>query len=287
MSSQSENEPHEFTAGDARRVVRIPGPADDKYRRGVLGVQTGSSAYPGAAVLGVEAAVRTGVGMVRYLGDSAPTSLVLQRRPEVVTAPGRVQAWLLGSGMNTEERSGEVARRLDAAIAEQVPRVLDAGALDLAAHADRATIITPHAGELSSLWGDAGESVERSAIEADPTSWARRSAEHFGVTVLVKGVRTIVASPGGACMSVTASSSWAATAGSGDVLGGILGALLATNAEHIDSYDGDGLASIAAAAAFLHQAAAARASAGGPISALDIAEALPGTISELVRAELR
>lgn len=244
-------------------------------------MRTGSSAYPGAAVLGVEAAVRAGIGMVRYLGEPQPTALVLQRRPEVVTAPGRVQAWLLGSGMNANERSEELSAQFEAAIAEDVPRVLDAGALDLAERAGRATIITPHAGELCTLWSAAGERVERASIEADPVSWARRSAERFGVTVLLKGVRTIIASPDGSCVGVTAASSWAATAGSGDVLGGILGALLATNAERIDSDDPGELAQVAGAAAFLHQAASSRASGGGPIAALDIAEALPRTIAEL------
>ncbi len=87
-----------WTLQDAARVLRRPTAADDKYSRGVLGVRTGSDAYPGAAVLGVEAAWRTGLGMVRYLGPAVPTSLVLQRRPETVTVDGRVQAWLIGSG---------------------------------------------------------------------------------------------------------------------------------------------------------------------------------------------
>ena len=87
-----------WTVQDAARVLRRPTAPDDKYSRGVLGIRTGSDQYPGAAVLGVEAAWRTGLGMVRYLGPSVPTSLVLQRRPETVTADGRVQAWLIGSG---------------------------------------------------------------------------------------------------------------------------------------------------------------------------------------------
>ncbi|MEO7147006.1 MAG: NAD(P)H-hydrate dehydratase, partial [Terrimesophilobacter sp.] len=80
-------------------MLAAPREDDDKYSRGVLGIMTGSSEFPGAAVVGVDAALHTGVGMVRYLGPEVPTNLVLTRRPEAVTADGKVQAWLLGSGM--------------------------------------------------------------------------------------------------------------------------------------------------------------------------------------------
>src|SRR6476620_7023894 len=90
---------------DTARALRKPTAADDKYSRGVLGIRTGSEAYPGAAVLGVEAAWRTGLGMVRYLGPDRPTGLVLARRPETVTADGRVQAWVIGSGTDASART--------------------------------------------------------------------------------------------------------------------------------------------------------------------------------------
>src|SRR6185312_9288269 len=89
-----------FGPGQAARWIAVPGPGDDKYARGVVGFVTGSAPYPGAAVLGVEAAARTGVGMIRYLGPGRATRLVLQRRPEAVTVDGRVQAWVLGSGQD-------------------------------------------------------------------------------------------------------------------------------------------------------------------------------------------
>jgi hydroxyethylthiazole kinase-like uncharacterized protein yjeF len=275
----------EWTAADARSIVRVPRPGDDKYRRGVLGVQTGSNAYPGAAVLGVDAAARTGLGMIRYLGPETPTRLVLARRPEVVTASGRVQAWLLGSGMDAAQRSADETALLRDALAQDVPRVIDAGALDLVQEAGADTIITPHAGELAALWGRVGVTVERSEISDDPVQWAQSTATRFGVTVLLKGARTIVAGPSTSAYSVTASSSWAATAGSGDVLGGILGALLATNAEFL-AEEGVGILSrVAATAAFVHQAAGARASGGGPITALDIADSVGATIADLLTAE--
>ncbi|WP_374945722.1 NAD(P)H-hydrate dehydratase [Agreia sp.] len=273
----------EWTAADARSIVRVPRASDDKYRRGVLGVQTGSNAYPGAAVLGVDAAARTGVGMIRYLGPDTPTRLVLHRRPEVVTAAGRVQAWLLGSGIDAGQRSDAETASLRDALGQGVPCAIDAGALDLVLEAGRDTIITPHAGELASLWARAGVAVERATISDDPVRWARTTANRFGVTVLLKGARTIVAAPSAASVSVTATSSWAATAGSGDVLGGILGALLATNAEFLADGGPDILPRVAATAAYLHQAAGARASGGGPITALDIAESLGDTIADLLR----
>lgn len=272
----------EWTAAEARSIVRVPQPGDDKYTRGVLGVQTGSNTYPGAAVLGVDAAARTGLGMIRYLGPETPTAMVLRRRPEVVTAAGRVQAWLLGSGMDAAQRSDAETALLRDALGQDVPRVLDAGALDLVQEAGTDTIITPHAGELAALWGRIGVTVARAEIAGDPVHWAEATVRRFGVTVLLKGARTIVAGPSSPSISVTASSSWAATAGSGDVLGGILGALLATNAAFLDD-DGVGILSrVAATAAYLHQAAGERASGGGPITALDIAESLGATIAELL-----
>jgi len=147
--------PRLFSPDDAARLIAVPGETDDKYRRGVLGVVTGSVEYPGAAVLGVEAALRTGVGMVRYLGPPRATDLVLQRRPEAVTEPGRVQAWLLGSGMPVARTGSELEpaarERLHHALDSGRPLVLDAGALDLAAATDAPAVIVPHAGELARL----------------------------------------------------------------------------------------------------------------------------------------
>lgn len=270
-----------WSAEDAREWIAVPGADDDKYSRGVLGVITGSSRYPGAAVLGVEAAVRTGVGMVRYLGAAKATRLVMQRRPEIVTADGRVQAWLAGSGMDAASRSSRETARIRSALAEGVPAVLDAGALDLVAQASGALVITPHFRELSVALGAAGTDVDASAIAATPAKWAVRAAEALGVTVLLKGHTTYVVSPGGRRISSGTGPAWLATAGSGDVLGGILGALVATHADAI-ARDPETLAALAATAATLHGLAADRASAGGPIAALDIAEALPATIAALL-----
>ena len=276
--------PLDWTQADTLGYVRFPEPGDDKYSRGVLGVLTGSEEFPGAAVLGVEGAARTGAGLIRYFGPRTPTLLVLQRRPEVVTRPGRVQAWLIGSGVPPRaERSDSSTAELRSALAEGVPSVLDAGGLDLLADATGPIVITPHAGELAGLFNAGGQPrVTRNEIAADPPVWAVRAAERFGVTVLLKGHTTITASPGGELLRVTAASSWAATAGSGDVLGGVLGALLAGFSDEVQA-GSMSLARLAAAAAHLHQSAAQAASSGGPVTALDIAEALPGIIGGLRR----
>ena len=271
----------EWEAAQARDWIAVPQATDDKYSRGVLGVRTGSTEYPGAAVLGVEAASRTGVGMLRYLGPRRVGALVLQRRPEVVTADGRVQAWLLGSGMDAGSRSAETTKQLQKALRQGVPTLLDAGALDLTGAGTGARVITPHYRELAALLGRSEESVTGAEIAAEPGQWAVRAAGLLGVTVLLKGSTTHIASPSGIRLTVSGAPAWLATAGSGDVLAGILGALLATNAARIDA-DADALAALAATAAFVHGAAAHRASGGGPILALDIAEAVPATIAALL-----
>jgi hydroxyethylthiazole kinase-like uncharacterized protein yjeF len=273
-----------WSAAAAREWIAVPAEDSDKYRRGVLGVITGSARYPGAAVLGVEAAVRTGLGMVRYIGDQRAADFVLHRRPEVVTASGRVQAWLLGSGMDAESRGDEATSRLRDALAQAVPAVVDAGALDLIADAVGPVIVTPHYRELARVMKSQGVDCSVDEIAARPARWARQAARILNVTVLLKGHATQVASPEGEQIVVQLAPTWLATAGSGDVLAGILGALVATHAESIDA-DGHGaLVRLGASAAAIHGLAAERASAGGPIAALDVAEAVPATIAALLAA---
>lgn len=259
----------------------MPEAGADKYSRGVLGVITGSNDYPGAAVLGVEGALRTGVGMVRYLGPEVPTSLVLQRRPEAVTADGRVQAWLIGSGMDASKRAPEVLAQLKHALGQGVPVVLDAGALDLIGASSGPVVITPHFGELAKLMSTPDRSVTRTEIAADPPRWARRAAEQTGATVFLKGNVTHIARPSGEVLPVQAGPPWVATAGAGDVLGGVLGALVAT---HFDQVMGDesALLALAATAALVHAGAGMRASHGGPVLALEIAEHVQATIADLL-----
>ncbi|HYQ77096.1 bifunctional ADP-dependent NAD(P)H-hydrate dehydratase/NAD(P)H-hydrate epimerase [Cellulomonas sp.] len=270
---------------DVAALWPVPGPADQKYSRGVLGVVAGTPAYPGAAVLTVSAAALAGVGMVRYVGPSAVARSVLAARPEVVAGDGRVQAWLLGPGVDPGH--GKQARRLTdalhAALAAGLPAVLDAGALALAPRELAPwCVLTPHAGELATLLGRLGEDVARAAVEAEPLRWARRAHELTGATVLLKGSTTVVVGAGGAVYAQADAPGWLATAGSGDVLAGVLGALLAGRAA--DVLDDPPLAAaLAAAAALVHGRAAEVAVPGGPVTALAVAHALPATVAGLLR----
>ena len=270
----------------ARAAIAVPQADSDKYSRGVLGVVTGSDRFPGAAVLGVEAAARTGVGMIRYLGPDWPAGLVLQRRPEIVTADGRVQAWLFGSGTSPGRDDAERTQLLGR-LGQGVPAVLDAGALDLVPEAHGPVVITPHFGELVPVLRAAGVAATKDEIAAEPERWAVRAAAETGVTVLLKGATTYVADATGLRHAVAAGPPWLATAGSGDVLGGVLGALLATHSSEIEQ-DRSLLGDLAAAAAWIHGEAGRTASGatgsapGGPIVALDIAEALRGVVAGLL-----
>lgn len=274
----------DWSADDAARWIAAPRPDDDKYARGVLGMVTGSPEYPGAAVLGVEAAHRAGVGMVRYAGPRAVRPAVLARRPETVCGTGRVQAWLLGSGIDAGRRSFVLLGDLAHGLADRVPTVVDSGALDLVGTHTAPTVITPHARELATLLTAREIPASVDEVRADPAGWAERAARELGVAVLLKGAVTHVCDPDGDRYTVTARTHWLATAGTGDVLGGILGALVATHHRELAT-DAEVLTELAATAAWLHAEAALRASAafgGGPITALDVAEAVPAVVGALL-----
>ncbi|MDT5235327.1 MAG: ADP-dependent NAD(P)H-hydrate dehydratase / NAD(P)H-hydrate epimerase [Mycobacterium sp.] len=242
-----------FDAADVAARWPVPGPKDDKYTQGVTGILAGSATYPGAAVLCTGAAVAATSGMVRYAGSAAAE--VVSHWPEVVAAPsasaaGRVQAWVVGPGVGTDNAG---AAALWFALETDLPVIVDADALTiLAAHPDLVTgrsaptVLTPHAGEFARLAG--------SPPGDDRVAATRKLADQLGVTVLLKGNVTVIAEPGGPVYLNPAGQSWAATAGSGDVLSGILGALLAAGLPAGEA---------AAAAAFVH-ARAANLSAADP-----------------------
>ena len=235
-----------FEAADVAARWPMPAPNDDKYTQGVTGVLAGSAAYPGAAVLCSGAAVAATSGMVRYAGSAA--AQVVDHWPEVVAAPnvtaaGRVQAWIVGPGLGTDEAA---AAALWFALDSDVPVIVDADALTiLAAHPDllagrsAPTVLTPHAGEFARLAGHPPGD--------DRVAATRRLAARFGATVLLKGNVTVVAEREGAVYLSPAGQSWAATAGSGDVLSGVIGALLAAGLPSGEA---------AAMAAFVHAGAA-------------------------------
>ncbi|MEV7972480.1 NAD(P)H-hydrate dehydratase [Cellulomonas sp. NPDC089187] len=271
-------------AEDIPALWPVPGSGDHKYTRGVLGVVAGTAMYPGAAVLAVTAAVRAGVGMIRYQGPDRVVDAVLAARPEVVHGDGRVQAWLLGPGVDPGDRdqAERVRQAADRALREGQPVVLDAGALGLLP--ERLApwcVLTPHAGELATLLTARGVPVDRAGVEREPLRWARRAQEVTGATVLLKGSTTVVVGPQGACFSQADAPGWLATAGSGDVLSGVLGALLAGRADQVIE-DPSAAAALAAVAALVHGRAAVRANPGGPVAALDVAEAVAPTVAELL-----
>ena len=216
--------------------LRVPTAADDKYSMGVLGAVIGSHRYPGAAVLGTEAAWRTGVGMVRLGSAARVQDLVLARRPETIVSDpedlGRADAYLIGSGLEitTDEQRETLLRLVDSG----APIVLDAGALDLTLRVRGLCVITPHAGELARMMSWLGHTVERADVRVEHAVFV---AENTGAVVVLKGATTTIAAPSGETRQVRAVSHRAATAGSGDVLGGIVGALMAQHASELASRD--------------------------------------------------
>ncbi|MEN5073252.1 NAD(P)H-hydrate dehydratase [Isoptericola cucumis] len=283
---------------DIARSWPVPGPADHKYTRGVVGVVAGTATYPGAAVLTTTAAVRAGAGMVRYRGSVDVGRVVVGARPEVVTAPGRVQAWVVGPGVpggpeaedegqddgqHERGRAGLVAASggLGGLAGGPVPAVVDAGGLGLLDDVSPPWfVVTPHAGELTALLRSRGEDVRRADVEAEPLRWARRAHDLTGATVLLKGGVTVVAGPGEA-YAQSDGPGWLATAGAGDVLAGLLGAMLAARADEVVQHP-ERAAEVAAAAALVHGRAAHRANPGGPVAALDVADAVPGEVARLL-----
>ena len=290
---------------DADIAGFLPNPARraHKYSRGVLGVVAGSTDYPGAAVLACRGALAAGVGMVRYLGPPEVADLVRQSCPEVVCSTGtvaenRVQAWLVGSGMGPEDH--EQLQRARDAVESGLPVVADAGALPALPDALAANVVlTPHAGELAALLKRLGVEVDRAAVEAGTLRAVCQAAKLTGATVLLKGATTLVAAPSGDVYSQADGTPWLATAGSGDVLAGVIGALLAQGESDVGRFRELGIkaegrwAVMAALGAALHGRAGRAASDacwGGPIAAGGIADSLPhawGKVSTLSNAGVR
>ena len=269
-----------LTHDDAAALWPVPGPADDKYSRGVLGVVAGGEGYTGAPLLSVTAAVAAGAGMVRYVGPPTPTLLVRSAVPEAVHGVGRVQAWLVGPGLDAAEDTGHGRAQRHAALdalASGAPCVVDAGGLDLLERGPRPapTLLTPHAGELARLLTRLDQPVERADVTADPVRHARRLAELTGATVLLKGATTLVVDPGtaGLVRSQADAPPWMATAGSGDVLAGLAGMLLASGLSPLDA---------GSVAALVHGLAGDAANPGGPVRALGVAHAIPVVVSGLL-----
>jgi ADP-dependent NAD(P)H-hydrate dehydratase / NAD(P)H-hydrate epimerase len=269
-------------ADDVAGLLPEPHGETDKYGRGVVGVVAGSDTYTGAAQLVVGGALAAGAGMVRFAGVAHPAEIVRHRWPEAVVtviepgdgagvvAAGRVQAWVVGSGLGTDDKAGDV---VEAVLATDVPVVVDADAIGwLAGHRSvltgrtAPTLLTPHVGEFARLMD-----LDRSEVDAHRLDQVRRAAETLGVTVLLKGTTTLVASPSGDVRVNSAATAYLATAGSGDTLSGICGTLLAGGLSALDA---------GSAGAFLHGLAGllASGSPAAPIVAAQIADQVPAAI---------
>ena len=273
-----------WSTRDAARCIIVPSALDHKYSRGTLGLISGSAQYPGAAVLTSSAALATGLGALRFHSSSGLAHLVLHQCPEALVQPGPVTAWCVGSGIHYKKYSDFTTwlrhRWFTLLKSQNVPTLLDAGALYLAGTLDQPTLITPHAGELARLLNSRGVKVSSELIEANPREWVERASQTLGVTVLLKGSRTYVARDT-FIIELPIATPWLATAGSGDVLAGIIGALIATNYIEILN-DPNRLAECAATGAFIQNRAALAASNGGPISASSIVEKVAQTVASLL-----
>jgi len=195
-----------------------PGPDDHKYSRGYVLVVGG--AMPGAAALAATAAARAGAGYVALTGEGGTVPNAVVRRDaglEEALADPRIGAVLVGPGLG---RDGAAWDKLVLAMSAPHPLVLDGDALWLIGERGRPprggaiTLATPHAGEFAKAYGDTGSKVEA----------ARAAAGRTGDTILYKGPDTVVAKNDGMAAISAAAPAWLASAGTGDVLAGIVAA---------------------------------------------------------------
>lgn len=251
---------------------------DNKYSHGVVGFVTGSERYPGAALLGVSAAIRAGAGLVRYLGTEKAERLVLSNRPEVVLQDGRADAWVLGSGIASDSEL-QIRRVIEKQTEDLL--VIDAEALFCVDYekVSGQAVLTPHAGELVKLLNRFGVTVDRETVQLEPEHFALLAAEQTGHCVLLKGHSSFVAQ-NGVVHKVGPNSSALATAGSGDVLAGVLGALLAANRDRVAGDLVEFLALVEFAVG-LHSAAAANLAKTQVVAALDLTQEIGHLVAEL------
>ena len=262
-------------ASDVAALLPRPAPLDHKYSQGVVGVAAGSAEYPGAAVLAVGGALHAKAGLVRFVG--AAHHEVVAAWPSAIVShgsiadAGRVQTWAVGPGLGTQEPA---RKRLTEVLAEPIPVVVDADALTLVAAAPElvrqrtsATVLTPHATEFARLAPDLD-------VEPDPLTAVRKLAARLECTVLLKGATTIVADADGQVRLNLTGTPWLATAGSGDVLTGVLAAYLSAGLAALDA---------ASVAAFVHGLAGRVAAADSPMTSAEVIAALPGAIRAITR----
>lgn len=268
-----------------RGALRWPEHGGHKYLRGHALVVSGPAHATGAARLGARAALRAGAGLVTVASplDAVTvnamhlTAIMLKpfEGPEGLTdilGDTRKNAVLIGPGGGVGEA---MCRLVEAALRSPASVVLDADALTsfagdlvrlkaaIAARSDRNVVLTPHDGEYDRLFGD----VQGSRLDR-----ARHGAAESAAVVLLKGADTVIAAPDGRAAINANAPPWLATAGSGDVLGGIVMGLLAQRMAAFEA---------AAAAAWLHGEAATDFGPG--LIAEDLPERLPAVLARLMQ----
>ena len=304
----------------AHSAVPVPAFSDDKYARGVVGLVAGSDTYPGAGILATRGALAAGVGMARLNSTRRVQDLVLADQPGVVMVGGRIQAALIGPGLD-EERREDALELAQFCGQSGMPLVIDAWALDLVPEllgslTPDATVLTPHYGEAARLLSALGTPITKREVAASPLRYARALHEATGCHVVLKGPVTIVYSF--ECVAVDAeensvtsldgtgsgadtrpeltrvyeptvsatSTSWAGIAGNGDVLAGFIAGILARASARASASSRSQCVTSArlSAAVCLHaraaHAAANQQNGGAPIQASDIVAAIPAVLAD-------
>jgi ADP-dependent NAD(P)H-hydrate dehydratase / NAD(P)H-hydrate epimerase len=244
----------------SRPALDLPRPGDHKYTRGLVGVVAGPMF--GASALAAKAASRI-AGYTIWSGEGdAPLSVVRRSFADMI-AEKRLSSLVVGPGLAPDEYGRE---SVIAALGRGVPLVLDAGALSIlgtlgfdALDASRPTVLTPHEGEFSALFGRLpGSKIDR----------CMAAAALAACVIVLKGPDTVVAGPDGRAAVAVGHPSWLASAGTGDVLAGIVGGMLARGMDPFEA---------ACAAVWLHGEAARLA--GPALIADDLADHLPSAIA--------
>jgi ADP-dependent NAD(P)H-hydrate dehydratase / NAD(P)H-hydrate epimerase len=221
---------HRLVRSDILELVPRKGAADTKYTAGAVLVVGGAPGLTGAVCLAAEAAFRADAGYVAVAVPPASLPVVEAKLLEPVKrtwaeideVAERTRAVAIGPGLGRTDEAKELVARLLRELEQ--PVVLDADALHELEPGDwrPSVVLTPHAGELGRLLGEESSWVDAHRLEA-----VRQASERFGCTCLLKGADTIVAEPGGVVLVCTADAPALATAGTGDVLTGVLAAYLA------------------------------------------------------------
>ena len=272
----------------AQQFLPLPVAQDSKYTRGVVGFVSGGVDYPGAALLGISAALSCPIGMVRYVGPVRVADLILIEHPEVVTTQsaetaGRCQTWVLGSGVSANDAAQ--VQNIKSVLAQNPVAVVDAGALEIANFAalgDAKLIVTPHHGEaLRLLQRLTGTELQAPQSTQEAVALAHQLQAAVGQTVLLKGSTTVLTDGRSEPLLIGPNSAHLATAGSGDVLAGLLGAI---GAGAMQSGTIDWI-EVAEFAVLLHSYAAEVVAQHQTVTASAITKALPNLVRQLQEAQ--